>query len=83
MLRILSAGVLALAFAASPASAAMDCENEFRVRINRMMGGPDIRVPINDMVASTRFMVQAYEYCMKGDMDAAKTFFERASKSSS
>jgi len=67
----------------TPAFAAMDCEKEFRVRVDRMMTKPDIRVPISDMVASTRFMVQGYEFCMKGDMDQAKTFFDRASKSSS
>jgi len=45
-----------------------------------MMGKPDIRMPINDMVASTRFMIQGYDACMKGDMTGAKSFFEQAGK---
>lgn len=78
MLRTLSACALVLTFAGTPAFAAMDCENEFRVRVDKTMTKTDIRVPINDMVAGTRFLVQGYDSCMKGDMDNAKTFFEKA-----
>lgn len=81
MLTKLSAFTLALALMGAPAFA-MDCEKEFRVRIDRMMSKPDIRVPISDMVASTKFVVEGYDFCMKGDMDKAKTFFEKASKGS-
>jgi hypothetical protein len=78
MLRTISAFALVLTFAGTPAFAAMDCEHEFRVRVDKMMGKPDIRMPISDMVASTRFLVQGYDSCMKGEMDDAKSFFEKA-----
>lgn len=80
MVRRLSAFALVFSILATPAFA-MDCEQEFRVRIDRMMSKPDIRIPITDMVAQTRFLVQGFDACMKGDMTSAKQFFERASKS--
>lgn len=81
MIRKISACALLVTFLATPAfSQSMDCEQEFRVRVNKMMGKPDIRMPINDMVASTRFMIQGYDACMKGDMTGAKSFFEQAGK---
>jgi len=79
MFRKISAATLALAFLSAPALA-MDCEQEFRVRIDRMMAKPDIRVPISDMVSSTRFILQGFDACMKGDMTSAKSFFEQSQR---
>lgn len=78
MLRTLSACALVLTFAGTPAFAAMDCKQEFRVRVDNMMAKPEWHTRIDDMVQSTRFLVQGYDACMKGDMDNAESFFEKA-----
>jgi hypothetical protein len=79
MLRTLSACALVLTFAGTPAFAAeMDCKQEFRVRVDKMMSKPEFHTRIDDMIDSTHFLVQGYDACMKGDMDNAKTLFEKA-----
>ncbi len=71
--------VAALALVSLSASAsAMDCEKEFRVRLDKMMAKP--AVPSGDVIVTTRYMLQGYDACMKGDMTSAKDFFERAAK---
>ncbi|NJM34445.1 MAG: hypothetical protein HC850_06735 [Rhodomicrobium sp.] len=80
MFRTLSASALALALLTANASA-MDCSQEFKVRLDKMMAKPT--VPVTDMVNTSRFLVQAYDACMKGDMASAKTFFDKAMKTGS
>jgi hypothetical protein len=81
MFRTASATVLALGFLALGALAvpahAMDCQKEFRVRVDRMMAKRDIRVPTLDMINTTRFLLQGYDACMSGDMVSAKSYFEK------
>lgn len=57
---------------------AMDCEKEFRVRIDQMMSKQTISFA--DKVEITRFTLQGAEACMKGDKAAAQSFFEKAAK---
>lgn len=84
MVRKIYVCAVLVACLATPAFAqSMDCEQEFRVRVDRMMSKPDIRIPTRDMVATTRFVLQGYDACMKGDMTGAKDFFEKAGKSGS
>ncbi len=78
MLRTLSACALVLTFLGTPAFAAMDCQKEFRVRVDKMMGEPKIHTRIDEMVQSTRFLVQGYDACMKGETDSAHDLFEKA-----
>ncbi|MDZ4792215.1 MAG: hypothetical protein SGJ17_13580 [Hyphomicrobiales bacterium] len=60
-------------------ASAMDCEKEYRVRLDKMMAKPG--VPSSDVIATTRYMLQGYDACMKGDTKTASEFFEKAGKS--
>jgi hypothetical protein len=75
MFRKLSAAALALAFLATPALA-MDCEKEFRVRVDHMMEAPTAQTIY--FIKTTRFLLQGYDACMKGDMETATKSFEEA-----
>jgi DNA-binding FadR family transcriptional regulator len=80
MFRTLSASVLAIALLSANAYA-MDCSQEFKVRLDRMMSKTS--VPTVDMVETARFLVQGYDACMKGDQKSAKEFFEKGMKTGS
>lgn len=75
MFRKISAAALALAFMAGPAFA-MDCENEFRVRVDRMMEKPTAKTFY--MINTTKFLIQGYDACMKGDIENATKYFKDA-----
>ena len=75
------AAALASVFLAAPALA-MDCEKEFRVRVDQM-AKPEIRIYSKDMVHLTRFALKGYDACMKGDMASARKYFERATRNGS
>lgn len=70
---------LAAAMLAGPA-AAMDCGKEFRVRIEKMMSDPSRPQSLSEavMVDRTRFALQGFDACMKGDMKSARSFFDKA-----
>jgi hypothetical protein len=76
MKTIFGAAIALMAFTA--AASAMDCEKEFRVRVDRMMAKPT--VPTGDMIEMTRWSLQGYDACMKGDKKTATEFFEKAGK---
>ncbi len=63
----------------SVTASAMDCQKEFRVRLDKMM--TKTAIASSDVVSSTRFMLQGYDACMKGDTKSAFEFFEKAGKS--
>ncbi|MDX2265565.1 MAG: hypothetical protein NW215_11415 [Hyphomicrobiales bacterium] len=67
---------------AAPA-AAMDCQKEFRTRVDAMMAEASRSSSLSDaiMVNRTRFALQGYDACMKGDMKAAADYFERSGRS--
>lgn len=76
MKSVLAAAFAVLAF--STAASAMDCEKEFRVRVDKMMAKP--AVPNGDLPNGTRWVLQGYDACMKGDSKSALEFFEKANK---
>jgi hypothetical protein len=82
MLRTFSAALLAVAALTGPAIAQMNCDEEFRVRVNRLHPNEpdDIRMPMEDMVAITRFTLQGYDACKQGNMEMARKHFDAAMK---
>jgi hypothetical protein len=80
MFRTISAAALALTFLSMPAFAAMDCEKEYRVRVDHMMEKFSVQFPIKDMVHLTRFTLMGYDNCMKGNMKMAHKYFDEAMK---
>ncbi|MDX2264930.1 MAG: hypothetical protein NW215_08155 [Hyphomicrobiales bacterium] len=76
MKTIFGAAIALFAFTAT--ASAMDCAKEFRVRLDKMMAKAG--VPSSDAVETTRYMLQGYDACMKGDMKTAMEYFERAGR---
>ncbi len=76
---IIFAGMVGVALA-SP-SVAMNCETEFRVRVDQMMSKQTLSLA--EKIEITQFALKGAEACMKGDMNSAKTFFDKAAKMSS
>lgn len=71
-------GVMACALLPAAASA-MDCQKEFRIRLDRMSKAPAMTSA--DMIETTRWILQGYDACMKGDMKTAREYFDRTARS--
>ncbi|MDZ4792043.1 MAG: hypothetical protein SGJ17_12680 [Hyphomicrobiales bacterium] len=82
MRKFSAVAALLVCLSATP-SFAMDCQKEFRVRVDAMMAEASKSSSLSDaiMVNRTRFALQGYDACMKGDMNAAKDYFAQAGKS--
>lgn len=79
-MKAVSIAMLALSLAAPVWAQKMDCGKEFRVRVDRMMSEAQRPGSLAEaaMVNRTRYALQGYDACMKGDMKTARQLFERS-----